>query len=148
MPQLSGDISGTVLINNLRGDLGEISLDGNALRVLMLLDGVRTLGDISRSTGMSMLQIRDAAGKLLELRIASLSSRDSKAFFEEVQHRLAVAVGPIADVLIEDGMADMGYGPNDFPLSKSAELVEMLARDIPREEKRLAFQAAMLEYLQ
>jgi hypothetical protein len=59
--------------------------------------------------------------------------------------QLSVATGPIAEVLIEDATEDLGARPSEIPRHQVAELIDILSRQIPREEKRVAFQQAMLE---
>jgi hypothetical protein len=56
-------------------------------------------------------------------------------------------VGPIAEVLIEDAMADLGYGNGSIPYSKAPELIELISRDIQREEKKAGFIKNMIDFL-
>jgi hypothetical protein len=50
----------------------------------------------------------------------------------------------VAEVLIEDAVNDMGYSVEKFPSQRAAELVEMLGRDIHREEKKTAFKQSLV----
>jgi len=49
--------------------------------------------------------------------------------------------------LIEDALMDLNYTISNFPATSAPELVEMLARQIQRDEKRVLFQQKMLEKL-
>ena len=60
----SGDISALIFKPVVREDLGNFSLDGHMLSLLMALDGKLTLGQVSHKTGLNMADLRDAAGKL------------------------------------------------------------------------------------
>ena len=59
----SGDISALVFKPVVRDDLGNFSLDGHMLSVLMALDGKKPLGQIAQSAGMNMATMREAVGK-------------------------------------------------------------------------------------
>jgi len=69
-----------------------------------------------------------------------------EAFAHTLHHDLAAAVGPMADFLLPKALSEMGVSGKvaDIPRAKAAGLVMHLARQIPREEKRLEFQKAML----
>ena len=50
----SGNISSIVYKRKVRDDMGDFSLDGQTLIVLMELDGKATLGALAAKTGLSM----------------------------------------------------------------------------------------------
>jgi len=52
---------------------------------------------------------------------------------------LSLAVGPIAQVLIEDEVENMGYELSGFPGHRAADLIDNLAQEIRREEKKDVF---------
>jgi hypothetical protein len=89
--------------------------------------------------------------KLVDLRLieageGSLSVLDAE-FLDHLEGRLALAVGPIAEVLIEDAAEDLGYTPERFPTHRAAELVDLLARQIRREEKMTEFKQEMVNMI-
>ena len=51
-------------------------------------------------------------------------------FFGYLNDQLTRAVGPIASVLIEDSVADLGHSMSRFPSHRAAELVNLLDRQI------------------
>ncbi|MCD6295994.1 MAG: hypothetical protein J7M30_02450 [Deltaproteobacteria bacterium] len=145
----SGEISFMVFRRVSRADAGEFSLDGQMLNVLMELDGRKSLVVVAKNTALSMGVIRRVVSKLIELNLVepveeavSVLGND---FFDYLNEQLSLATGPIADVLIEDAVDDMGFAPGRIPRHRAAELIDILARQIPREEKRIAFQQAMIE---
>lgn len=71
----------------------------------------------------------------------------NEEFFDFIQHHLALALGPIAEFLIEDELLGFGDHPEKVPFYRAAELVNLLAHHIPRPEKRVAFQKAMAKNL-
>jgi hypothetical protein len=52
---------------------------------------------------------------------------------------LSLALGPIAQVLIEDEVRNLGHEISGFPGHRVAELVDNLAQDIRRKEKKIVF---------
>ena len=134
-----------------RDDAGEFSLDGQMLSVLMEFDGRKNLAVVAKNTALSMGVIRRLVSKLFELNLiepvdeaVSVLGDD---FFDYLNEQLSLATGPIADVLIEDAVNDMGMTFSQTPRHRAAELIDILARQIPREEKRMAFQQAMIEMI-
>jgi hypothetical protein len=149
MEKYSGDISALVFRKVLRGDLGEVSLDGQSLTVLMQLDGQKSIGQIAQTTGMTMIQARDCVSKLLKLNLivpaqSSVPEAPLQDFLSFLKRQLALAVGPIAEVLVDDAAEEMGVTLATLPLNRAPEMVEIIAGYIPREQKRLTFQSAML----
>lgn len=151
MNVLAGDISKLVLKRTVRADLGEVSLDSEMLQVLMELDGAKNLGQVSRALNMSLKQLRFVLNKLFKLNLCE-AARDAiptldRDFFNYLSAELSRAMGPIADVVIEDEISDMGEDQSKFPAHRAAELVDMLARQILREERKVAFQQSMVKKL-
>jgi hypothetical protein len=66
-----------------------------------------------------------------------------KDFFDYLVVHLSLAVGPIAQVLIEEEVAGLGYSLAQFPGHRVAELVDNLAREIRRKEKKDVFLKSM-----
>lgn len=147
----SGDISRMVLKRSLRADQGEVSLDSQMLQVLMEIDGKKKLGEVAQSLQMSMKDLRTVVQKLHQLKLCE-PAQDSmpvlkKDFLDLLSSQLSRAMGPIADVVIEDEIREMGETANRFPAHRAAELVDLLARQILREERKVAFQQAMVKKL-
>ncbi len=145
----SGDISAMVFGRVLGDDLGEYSLDGNMLRVLMELDGKKNLAMIAKKMGLNMGTMRGTVLKLLQLKlIESLEDAVSvvdKDFLDFLNNQLSLSIGPIAEVIIEDIVIELGYNLTKFPSHRAAELVDLLSREIKREEKRRIFKTNMVD---
>ncbi len=151
MDVMSGDLSALVFKRVPAQNLGEFSLDGRMLGILMEVDGRQSMGAIARKLGLSPGAIRPVVSKLLELGLIeadenALSILDG-SFLKYLKEELALAVGPIAEVLIEDAAGDLGYTPERFPAHRAAELVDLLARQIRREEKMTLFKQNMVDMI-
>jgi hypothetical protein len=144
----SGDISALVFRRVIREDTAEYSFDAQMLALFMELDGKKSLALISRKTGLKMSALREAAGKLLKLKLIEQAVEAIAAvdedFMDTLKRQLSLAIGPLAQILIEDAVNDLGQSVARFPTRRAPELVESLSREIQREEKRTAFKQAMV----
>ena len=151
MADLSGDIAKMVFGRVDKGDIGKFSIDSQMLNVLMVLDGQNNVAYVAQKTGLSIGDIREVLNKLLSLGLVAPATSGGAvldaSFFAFLQEQLALAVGPIAGVLIEDGIDDLGYTMDNFPSNRAAELVDMLAREIQREEKKADFKKNLVNKL-
>ena len=151
MDFLSGNISSMVFKQVVTGGTDDITLDSSLLNVFLELDGKKNLGIIAQKTGLNMGDIRDIVSRLLQLKLvepaaeAILMADDD--FFNFLNTQLSLAVGPVAEVLIEDEIANMDHDSSKFPVFMAAELVEILAMAIKREEKKSAFKLSMVNKL-
>jgi hypothetical protein len=145
----SGDISVLVFKPVVRDDLGNFSLDGHMLSVLMALDGKKALGQIAQQANLNMATIREAVGKLLDLKLIEIIKHDipvlDQDFINFLVSEMSLAIGPLGEVIVEDGMEDLGYGKSNFPTNRAAELINMLAQEIQRDEKRTEFKQSMVK---
>ena len=139
----SGDISTLVFRRLVRENTGEVSFDNQMLTIFMELDGKKSLATLARMTGLKMSSVREAVHKLMQLDIIELVEDTISAldrdFLDYLRRELSLAIGPLAEVLIEDAVSDLGYSVERFPAQRAAELVEMLGKEIHREDKQSAF---------
>ena len=149
MDLTSGDISAMVFKPIVKDDLGNFSLDGHMLSVLMALDGKLTLGQVAQRAGLNMANLREAASKLHKLKlieaVESTAHAIDKDFFDFLVAELSLALGPLAEVIVEDGVDDLGYTFQNFPTHRAAELINLLAQEIQRDEKKAEFKQNMVQ---
>lgn len=145
----SGNISSIIFRRVVRSDIGEFSLDSHMLGILMELDGKKSLGEVADNLGMNMGSVRSVVSKLLSLQLIETTGSAVKTldstFMDYLVDELSLAIGPIADVIFEDTIEDMGYTPGRFPSHQAAELVDILSREIRREEKKAEFKLNMVK---
>ena len=48
-------------------------------------------------------------------------------------------------VIVEDEIQDLGYDPESFPMMRLKDLIDRLSDNIRKEDKKIAFLAAMAE---
>jgi len=147
----SSEILTTVFKRVTRENMGEFSLDAHMLEILMELDGKKKPDAIAQKTGMKIEMMRDIISKLLKLKliepVADTIPVLEKDFLEYLISELALAIGPIAEILVEDAMGDLGHNAMRFPSHRAAELVDLLARQIEREETRKEFKHNLVKKL-
>jgi hypothetical protein len=145
----SGGISGMVFKVAVRGDLSNFSLDSHMLSVVMELDGKKSLGDIAEKLGLNINSLREVVPKLLQLKLIEAVEKEVPVldadFMNHLRAQYSLAIGPIAGVIIEDEIKDMGYSMAGFPSNRAAELIDVLARDIQRDQKRSEFKQSMVQ---
>lgn len=144
----AGDISALVFRRAVRENAGEISFDPHMLATFMELDGQKSLAAVARKTGQKMSTIREAVGKLLRLKLiepvsSSVSVLDGD-FIGSLRKELSLAIGPLAEIVIEDAASDLGHDLARFPTQRAAELVELISREIKRDDKRVVFTQKMV----
>jgi hypothetical protein len=147
----TGNISSVIIKRVLDSDIGEVSLDSQMLNVLMHIDGARNLGEISQLMKVDMQSLKETLQRLdrlnlIEADVTTVPTLD-KGFFDFLAEHLSIAMGPMAEILIEDEIRDLGVDRNKIPSHLAAELVDTLAREIPRDEKKVKFQQTMLKKL-
>jgi hypothetical protein len=152
MVTYSDEILGMVFKPVIRSDLGNFSLDGQSLSILMALDGKKSIGSISAKVGIDAQNMASVIKQLLQLKlIEAIPQKTSPAdsdFFKRLTNELSIAVGPLASVLVEDVLEDFGCTMNNFPTNRAAELVQLLTEEIARDEKRQIFTQRMLQIIQ
>ena len=144
----SGDFSALVFKGLVRDNLDEFSIDTQMLKVLTHLDGRKNLASVSRAINMDMKILQEVLTRLYSVNLIVKVDKSvpmlNKEFFNFLVAQLSFALGPIAEFLIEEEIREFGDDPAKVPRRRAAELVNLLARQIPRKEKRVAFQQAMV----
>jgi DNA-binding Lrp family transcriptional regulator len=139
----SSEMSSTVFKRIVRDDIGKFPLDRQMLAVFMELDGKMPLGRIAQKTGLNMSTMREIIAKLMQNGLVEKVDKEivalDKDFIDYLVAHLALAVGPVARVLVEDEIQNLGYKMGRFPAHRVAELVDNLAREVRRKEKKDIF---------
>jgi hypothetical protein len=139
----SGDISSMIFRRTITNGLGDFSLDRLALNIYMQLNGEETLGQLAEKAGKNLGNMRGVISNLLNLGLIEEVQKGivmlDGDFFRYLINQLSLATGPIASVLIEDEVHSLGYEVDQFPGYRATELVDRLAAEIRRQEKKSIF---------
>lgn len=143
MDTLSGDISPLVFQLSVKNEPGEVTLDKEMLSVIQELDGKKTIGMVAKNMGLELEKLKGIIAKLLTNGIIALVSQSmpmmKEDFFVYLTDQLSLATGPMAEVLIDEALATLGYNLTNLPKHRVQELIDLLAPRIFREEKRAVF---------
>ena len=134
-----------------RLDSSEICLDADMIRVLIAIDESKDIGKVAREVGMDAAAMKATLSKLLELSLIEPVKIEGvyldEAFIQALKRNLSKAVGPMAEILIEDVATDMNLSTGEIPQGQAAEFIGSLAMEIPDEDSSVQFKKAMLELI-
>jgi hypothetical protein len=133
----------------------EVNLKHDAWSMLSQIDGNKTVGDISNELKMGEYDTTRILYKLYTSGLIEMATvpqrKETKivdvGFFDLVEEKLMEIIGPVAPVILEEEIKNMGEDKTSFPVSKVSLLVEKVSGDIADETQRIAFQKTTLDAL-
>ncbi|OGP86590.1 MAG: hypothetical protein A2Z08_12145 [Deltaproteobacteria bacterium RBG_16_54_11] len=133
----------------------EVRLKHDSWSVLSQIDGKKTVGNISDELKMGEYDTARNLYKLFSsglIEVATAPQRKAKkvvdgGFFDLVEKELAEIIGPVAPVILDEEIKDMGEERNSFPVDKVSLLVEKVSGEIADDTQRIAFQKTTLSAL-
>jgi hypothetical protein len=135
----------------IRKDNDAVSLDADMIRLLIAIDENKNLYQIAEEVDMGSLAFKNALSKLLDQGLIEPVQKDipvlDQSFIETLRINLSRAIGPMAEILIEDIAIEMEVDPAAIPVSQAAELIAHLSLEVPDEESQIQFKKAMLAIL-
>jgi DNA-binding IclR family transcriptional regulator len=135
----------------IRRDLQSVSLNADMIRLLLVIDERKSLYQISAEAEMDAATFKRTLGSLLEQGLIEPVQRESlplgQAFLHAMQLNLSRVVGPMAEILIDDVMAETGFSPSHIPADQAAEIINRLALEIPDEASQIQFKKSMIPLL-
>ena len=147
MPLDSPDLSQRYFKKTIRKNMVEITLDAEMIRLLMAIDENKNISQVAREAEMSLSQVRDALVKLLKLELVVPVKKDitylEQSFIIFLKTKLSESVGPMGQILMEDILDEMGLQIDRIPVNAAPDFVKNIAREIPQEENRTLFEAAV-----
>ncbi len=148
MPPSPAEIAHMVFKHAPSQELSQFKCTSHMLTLLVHLDGKLNLTAAAKKAGLSIKDAVAAATELAAIKAIEITQNGNgylgKDFITYLAGQLSTAVGPIAEILIEDAAKDLGHTLESVPVFKAADLVEILARDIKKEDKRVAFKQNMI----
>ena len=132
-------------------DNDAVSLDADMIRLLIAIDENKNLYQIAEEVGMGKAPFKNALSKLLDQGLIEPVQKDipvlDQSFIDTLRINLSRAIGPMAEILIEDIAIEMEVDPAAIPVSQAAELIAHLSLEIPDEDNQMQFKKAMLAIL-
>ncbi len=134
-----------------------ITIDAADWELIALLDGARTAASLATALGVDDFE---TMRRLYRLKLAGLVELEKPQqlapaaralagpqFFQALHTAVAAAVGPLAEIIIDDCLDALGHTRQDFPRDGIARLAEAISNEITDPEKRVRFQQTMLAML-
>ena len=135
----------------IRKDNDAVSLDADMIRLLIAIDENKNLYQIAEEVNVGTAEFKKALSKLLDQGLIEPVQKDipvlDQSFIKTLRLNLSRAIGPMAEILIEDMAAEMEMDPSAIPINQAAELIAHLSLEVPDEENRMQFKKSMLAIL-
>jgi predicted transcriptional regulator len=135
----------------IRKDAEQVSLDANMIRLLLAIDEHRSLNQIADAVDMDTITLKQALAELLKRGLIEPVRRSAphldRMFYDALRINLSKAIGPMAEILIEDAAAEMNLTLNRIPVDQAAELITNISYEIPDDENRILFKKSMIQIL-
>ena len=135
----------------IRTDHDKISLDADMIRLLIAIDENKSLYQIAEEVEMEASTLNKNLSKLLAQGLIEPVKKDlpvlDKIFLQALKINLSMAIGPMAEILIEEVVSEMELTAPEITLHQAAELIAVLSHEIPDEKKRIEFKKSMMDIL-
>ena len=135
----------------IRKDNDAVSLDADMIRLLIAIDENKNLYQIAEEVNLGAAEFKKALSKLINQGLIEAVQKDipvlDQSFIETLRIHLSRAIGPMAEILIEDQADEMDINPAAIPVNQAAELIAHLSMEVPDEENRMQFKKSMLAIL-
>ncbi|MEJ2102197.1 MAG: hypothetical protein P8X68_19850 [Desulfobacterales bacterium] len=135
----------------IRQDHDKISLDADMIRLLIAIDENKSLYQIADEVEMEASALKKNISKLLAQGLIEPVKKDlpvlDRIFLQALKINLSMAIGPMAEILIEEVVSEMELTAPEITLHQAAELIAILSHEIPDEKKRIEFKKSMMDIL-
>ena len=135
----------------IRKDNDAVSLDADMIRLLIAINENKNLYQIAEEVNMGAAEFKKALSKLINQGLIEPVQKDipvlDQSFIKTLRINLSRAIGPMAEILIEDQADEMQVDPTAIPVNQAAELIAHLSLEVPDEENRMQFKKSMLAIL-
>ena len=136
-------ISSMVFQRTLEETSDGFIVDAQMLRLLEQVDGRCTVAQIAGRLGVTALDLKPILAKLYQQKLIQPVTPAAHplpaAFFSDLEDILAAAIGPIARIVLEDCIHQLGSHRNRFPSTKAPQLVQRIATKITDTAARKRF---------
>ncbi len=143
--------AGVYYRKRIRKDLPSVSLNADMIRLLLVIDERKSLYQISAEAQMDAATFKRTMGSLLEQGLIEPVQRETlpldHTFLHVMRLNLSRVIGPMAEILIDDVVAEMGLNSARIPADQAAEIINRLAREIPDESGQIQFKKSMIPIL-
>ncbi|MGD9369130.1 MAG: hypothetical protein PVH87_25715 [Desulfobacteraceae bacterium] len=132
-------------------DISNLSLDIKMLNIFWAMDGSRDLKTVAREEAYDLEELAASVQNLMK--IGALEAKVMEGFVDKetldiLTQNLSQTIGPVADILVEDTISDMGHSLSSLPNHKLEQLVNQLALEIRDKERSESFKSSMAQFIE
>jgi DNA-binding transcriptional MocR family regulator len=135
----------------IRKDLSPVSLDADMIRLLLAIDEHKSLYQISAEVEMDAATFKKNLKKLIEQGLIEAVQKApalvDQRFLPALRMNLTRIIGPMADIVVDDSVAELRIDAAALPVEQAAELITRVALEIPSEDHRIRFKKSMIAIL-
>jgi hypothetical protein len=114
-------------------DSRNIKFNNNSYNVFMLIKDKEKLLNVYRRSKLDKKSFYYAIERLLRegLICQILNQKNCQAKIDIIKSNLTAYIGPIAPIIVDEILMDLGYSVENFPESKVDDLIDIIVRQIP-----------------
>jgi hypothetical protein len=128
-------------------NVSDLSLDIKMTNIFWSMDGSRDFKTVAREDGYDPEELVAGVQALIKMGALEvdqvLAGNVDKKTLDIITQNLSQAIGPMADILVEDTISDMGHSLSTLPNHKLKQLVKQLALEIPDAESSASFKSSV-----
>lgn len=151
MDMISASLHSLFFRKTIRTNTSEIVINSDMIRLLVAIDENKDMAEVSAETGMGTALLRSTLLKLLELGLIENVVKSGRyldiTFYNIMSKNLIHALGPFAEYVLEDIMADMSLSSDNIPIHRAADLIGRVGEQIPDHETRIRFEDFLLKII-
>lgn len=151
--------SGAVFQMPVNGCPDNRSVHANQWKILALCNGTRSVAEIAEALNWQIFEASQTLCGMVQDGLLEMSGEKKAevtadvrrtvrgSFFEFVEHELRKIMGPIAPIVVQDALEDLGEAPDDFPEDRLPAFVQAVSQEISDAAKKTQFSRSVSEYL-
>lgn len=128
-------------------NVSDLSLEIRLLNIFWAMDGSRDLKTVARENAYDLEKLAADVQKLVKMGALEvnrvLAGFVDKGVLDTITENLSKAIGPMADILVEDTIADLGHNLSSFPKQKLKQLVDKLTLEIQDADSSETFKSSI-----
>jgi DNA-binding MarR family transcriptional regulator len=122
----------TVLMKSLQLSAGDYNITADMLRLLMAVDGKKSLSAIIEELGMNPATFKKALATLWDLKLVEpVKPLLDEKFFKALKRILIQLTGPMGELLVDDALDGMNLTSKIVPIERAVELINNISLGVP-----------------
>ena len=133
-------------------NISDLSLSVKMLNIFWAMDGTRDFKTVAREDAYDLEELAANVQTLMGMGLLEanqvMPGFVDKQTLDILTQNLSRAIGPVADILVEDAISDLGFSLSSLPNHKLEQLVDHLAREIGDVESSERFKSSIAHLIE